>query len=91
MAIESHITPDYSVTTDDTNKSVWVNGNINCLGRFTPLGYEVYRKFAAEPEITNQTLECKIGNLTPDVWLEFVNQMDRHHGIDLSDVNNPLF
>jgi hypothetical protein len=92
MSIETDNKPEYTITRDSESKSVWINGPFNCLGRFTPLAYEIYRAMQPNDEAaaSTQTLSVKITNMVPKDWNNFAELMKQHHGIDLSEENNPL-
>jgi hypothetical protein len=85
--------PDYTIVRSGEARTVWINGLVNCLGRFSPLGYEIYRKLDKElsgEEASTATLSVKIANLVNKDWENFKTLMREHHGIDLSEVENPL-
>jgi hypothetical protein len=91
MTLESDHHPDFTVTADKDSKSVWVNGPINCLGRFTPLGFEVNRKVEKVEDISpTGSIIVSIKNQTPKDWDSFKLLMKEHHGIDLDQYDNPL-
>jgi hypothetical protein len=82
-------TPEY--TTQKENGSVWVNGQHNCLGRFTPRGWEIYQNMAAPTEVigTTKTLDVRARATKEKDWKDFVLLMKSHHGIDLSEEEYP--
>lgn len=88
---ERIIKPDYEIINDTDISTVWINGPSNCLGRFAPLGYEVYRTFNPHDEIGNDTLRCRIGNMNPQDWDEFVELMRDYHSVELEEIENPIF
>lgn len=83
--MEKIYNPDHTIQHDAASRTVWVNGPVNCLGRFTPIGFEIYKKFEATGELENQTLDVKIKTLSLVDWDSFVTLMNIHHHIDLKD------
>lgn len=87
--------PEFSITTSAESRTVWINGPVNCLGRFSPLGFEINRKLdkALEGEAANTaTLAVKITNLNSKDWENFKTLFKECHDIDLNEleVENPL-
>lgn len=71
----------------------WVNGPINCIGRFTPQGYEISRALSDKPErnekASGNTLSVKVHPTNSKDWDNFVTLMKQHHGVDLSKEEYP--
>lgn len=89
MATERRITPEF--TLEKSKTSIWVNGKVNCLGRFTPLGFEINRELreGEDPATTGHSLAVTMKNTTVKEWNNFVTLMMEHHGIDLSEETYP--
>ena len=91
MTIETSHHPDHSVVVDSDSKTVWVNGPVNCLGRFSPLGFEVNRKVERAEDISpSGSIIVSMKNQSPKDWDSFKLLMNEHHKIDLSEYANPL-
>lgn len=71
----------------------WVNGPVNCLARFTPNGYEIYRALSLDPEenakASGNSLSVKVHPTDKKDWSNFVTLVKEHHGIDLSKESYP--
>lgn len=82
-------TPEYTV--EKENGSVWVNGKFNCLGRFTPLGFEIYRNMGVETEVigTTNTVHVRVKNTDAREWSNFKELLRQTHNIDLGDMEYP--
>jgi hypothetical protein len=82
---------EFTVERENENGRFWVNGKFNCLGRFTPNGYEVYREFFEDTDVigTTHTLAVRVHNTKPLDWNNFRALMKEHHGIDLSGEEYP--
>lgn len=78
-------TLDYSI--EQEADKVWVNGKYNCLGRFTKLGFEVYRNMGVTTDVigTTNTLAVRVLNTDEKQWNNFKTLMKEHHGIDLDE------
>lgn len=89
MTRERKESPKYTV--EKENGVVWVNGEHNCLGRFSPNGFEIYREMFVNTQVigTTATLDVRIKNTDEKEWNNFKKLMMQHHHIDLSDVPYP--
>ena len=69
----------------------WVNGKHNCLGRFTPNGWEIYRDMNAPTEVigTTATLIVRKQANKPIDWENFKKMLKENHKIDLGDREYP--
>lgn len=93
MVTESSYHPKHTVTLSTEKKTVWVNGEVNLLGRFSPQGFEIMRNLVNEPVDalpSSNMLEVKIKNTNSVDWESFKTLMHTHHQIDLSETENPL-
>lgn len=63
-----------------------MNGKYNCLGRFTPNGFEIYHNMNVLTEVvgTTKTLDIQTKPTDEKSWRNFVTLMKQHHAIDLS-------
>lgn len=94
MPVETDYKDGYSIIRDRSMKTVWINGRVNCLGRFSPLAYEIYRALEVEPvneeTAKTDTLSVKITTLNEKDWENFKTLMKENHDIDLSEEECPL-
>lgn len=82
-------------TIDTDGKTVWVNGELNCLGRFSQQAYEIYPQLAefhpyhavhgkgVEFSYHIKTLNESSLKLTD--WNDFVKAIKTYHNIDVAD------
>jgi hypothetical protein len=82
-------TPEF--TTQKDKGSFWVNGKHNCLGRFTPNCWEIFRAINAPTEVVGPTgtLEVSMKPTDEKSWKNFVTQMKSFHNVDLSAEEYP--
>lgn len=84
-------TTEFTTERDNERGMFWINGKFNCLGRFTPNGYEVYREFFEETDVigSTHTLSIRVHNTKPIDWRNFQQLVLENHGIDLSGEEYP--
>lgn len=82
-------TPEHTI--EQENGTVWINGKHNVLGRFSPLGFEIYLEFPVDTEVigTNKTIEVRVKNTDEREWVNFKKLMFEHHNIDITDMEYP--
>lgn len=93
MVTESSYHPKHTVTRSSDQKTVWVNGELNMLGRFTPNGYEIYKALSTETlqDIAGSgQIAVEIKNTDLHDWERFQELILNHHNINLSETENPL-
>lgn len=73
----------YGIETD--GRTVWVNGDIGCIGRFCPISIEIFTgdRCIGEPHPTGKTNRGS--------WSEFQRLMKKHHGIAVPNEYMPDF
>lgn len=82
------IAPKFTIIEKDG--SLWVNGEVNCLGRFTPKNWEIFQELRTPSDgIHNPTLEVSMKPTDEKSWKNFVTQMKSFHNIDLSSQEYP--
>lgn len=82
---------DEDYTIHQEGNKFWVNGKHNCLGRFSPMGWEIYRSMDAPVEVigSTATLQVRMHPTKPMDWDNFKKLMKEHHNIDLGDMEFP--
>ena len=77
---------NYTIDTD--GKTVWVNGEINCLGRFGVMGIDVHRTLDEQSE-NGECLYCTHEPTNKQDWETFKVKIKEHFDIDVSDKYMP--
>lgn len=76
---------DYEITSD--GRTVWINGPLSLLGRFSRFGVDVHAEMKADGT-GGECVGCKTG--TPD-WALFKKKMREVHDIEVGDVHKPAW
>lgn len=86
--------PYYEVKRSADGKTLWVNGAVNCLGRYSANGcWEVYRRLSKADDLDGRTSTLatrKSEKKRPAEWNNFVMLVARHHDIDLTKEAEPV-
>jgi hypothetical protein len=93
MTSERKIHPEFTIEKDKATNSLWVNGPANCLGRFTPMGFEIFRELKEGESIpdvmSGNVLDVQMKNTTLVHWNNFRMLMEQHHGIKIDETEYP--
>ena len=93
MTTERKINVDYTTEKSTELKSMWINGPVNCLGRFTPTGFEIFREMKEGEEMpenmAGNVLVVQMKNTNLVHWNNFRTLMKEHHNIDIPEGDFP--
>lgn len=81
---------DHEITTD--GRTVWVTASDgSCIGRFGRLGVDVHLDVEGQLETGKQCLACIHGLPPSEAWPAFVEAMQEHYAIAVSDDYRPAY
>ncbi len=79
---------EIQIESNDTH--VWVN-TTGAIGRFNKNGFEVHKKPEEQMETGEECIECYHGKTEVIHWRRWVQEMKKHHDVDIDDDHMPLF
>ena len=68
-----------------SHKTVWVNDELVCIGRFDRFGgIDIHQNAAGQRENQSQCLDCEKGPADLGMWERFRTGMLQHHGVEVA-------
>lgn len=79
---------EVEITTD--GKTIWVNDEISCIGRFSRFGIDIHTSFK-EQNSGKECLLCTHSKPNQDDWERFIEGMKKFHNVEVDNTLKPEF